>query len=185
MPKTEKSDVKGLMRVTVQIGDRRFDEDLGTQLFIAPDMAGIDKALETGAARQAEWAMLVAFARTEHDEIKANIGIVETKIKDREAVALITVVSNPTVKFTVDAVKAMVQIDPQRLELVAAKQELESALREAADRLRVLEVGKESMKDRKDYVIERARDMRQEMQAKMNVPVPAGGDLSSYRPGGR
>jgi hypothetical protein len=179
-------ETKGLMRVTVQIGDRRFDEDLARQLFIAPDLGGIDEALETGPARQAEWAMLAALARTEHDEIKGAIGVIETQIKDQEAKTYLEVVAAAIgPKMTVDAVKAMVQIDPARLALVAQKQEMEQKLREAADSLRVLEVGKETMKDRKDYVIERARDARAEMQARMSVRMPEGESIDRYKPGGR
>lgn len=189
MAEKKPTPASSLMKVTVQIGDRRFDEDLATQAFIAPDLPGIDKALETGPARFAEWAMLKALAQTEHDDIKGNVGVIETEIKDREAQAYLDVVAAPVPPGgkapTVDAVKALVQVDKTRLALVAKKQALEAELRAAADRVRVLDVGKETMKDRKDYVIERARDMRQEMQSKMNVPVPAGTDLSQFRPGGR
>lgn len=186
MPEKKPTPASSLMKVTVQIGDRRFDEDLATQAFIAPDLAGIDKALETGPARFAEWAMLKALAQTEHDDIKGNIGVIETQIKDCEAQAYLDVVNAPVgPKPTVDAVKAMVQVDPRRLALVARKQALEVELRASADRVRILEVGKETMKDRKDYVIERARDARQEMQSKMSVPLPAGTDMSQFRPGGR
>jgi len=183
---TKEETSKGFMRVTVQIGERRFDEDLSAQLLLAPGLGEINRALETGAARQGEWAMLAAFAETERDEIKGNIGVIETQIKDREAEAYLNVINAPVgPKPTVDAIKAMVQLEPGRLALVARKQELEVQLRAANDRLRILEVGVDTLKARKDYVIERARNMREEMQSKMGVSVPAGESLDKFRPGGR
>lgn len=180
MGKTSTDSPKGFMQVTVQIGERRFDEDLSAQLLITPTVEGIDSALETGASRQGEWGMLCAFAETERDEIKANIGILDGQIKDTEAGVLLEVTGAQ--KMTVDQAKAMVQIDPRRALLVIRKQALEVELRAAADRLRILEVGYSSLKDRKDYVIERARNMRQEMQSKMTVADP---NLDRFRPGGR
>lgn len=175
----------GLMRVVVTVGDRRFDEDLSAQTFIASNLAGIDEALETGSARTAEWAMLAALAETERDEIKNNVAVLDTQIKDRESQVYIEVYNTAPKPPTGDAIKAFVQTDPARLALVAQKQALTVELLAAADRHRVLEVGRDIMKDRKDYVIERARDARAEMQAKMSVRLPEGETLDRYKPGGR
>jgi hypothetical protein len=175
------------MRVTVQVGERRFDEDLAAQAFIAPDLAGIDRALETGPSRFAEWAMLHALARTEHDEIKGQLAVVETDIKEIEALVYLQItdaaMSAGGKAPTIPVIQAMVEVAPRRLEVVKRKQALEADLRAAADRVRVLDVGRETMKDRKDYVIERARDARQEMQSKMVVRTPE--ELAQFRPGGR
>lgn len=176
---------KGLMRVVVTIGSRQYDEDLSAQLFLAPDLGGIDAALETGAARQGEWAMLAAAARTEHDKIKANIAIKETQIKDQEARAYLDAYNSGTKPPTVDAIKAYVQLDVTRLGLVGEKQKLEAELLAAADRLRVLEVGRDTLKDRKDYIIERARDAREEMKSRMSVRLPEGETIDRFKPGGR
>jgi hypothetical protein len=166
-------DTKGLMRVTVQIGDRRFDEDLSGQLFIAPDLAGIDEALEMGPQRTGEWAMLAGFAKTEHDRIKSNLSVLEARI-------LLEVLAAPPpgIKPTVDAVKALVESDPRRL---AMQEEFLAA----AERLRTLEIGRDALRDRKDYIIERARDARAEMQARMTVRLPDGETMDRYKPGGR
>lgn len=181
-----KNEGAGLMRVTVQVGPRRFDEDLAAQAMIRPDVQSLNDAMATTPARFAEWAMLEALAISECDGISGQIKRVETDIKDREARAYLEITAATTAPGekppTIPAITAMVQVDAARLQLVARKQELESALLDAEDARRKLAVGRKTMEERKESLLALASNWRKEMDGKLAAGIK---DPAQYRPGGR
>lgn len=166
-----------LMRVTVQVGSRRFDEDLATQALIVPDVEALNEALATNPSRYAEWAMLEALARAEHDRIGGSISVLDSDIKELEARIYLEVLSRE--RATVDAVKAAVITDSRRLALVKRRQELEAAQVEAKGNLDKITVGRKTMEEKRDSLLELARNWRQEMAGKLTVNV------DQFKPGGR
>lgn len=174
-----------LMRVTVQIGERRFDEDLAQQAMITPNIDALNDALATNPSRFGEWAMLEALARAELDEVKGNLSVLDSDIKDLEAVIYLEKVAPPDPSPagwkppTVDAIKASVTVDERRRALVARRQELEVAARESKAALDKLSVGRETIEQKKDSLIAICSNWRTEMQTQLSV------NANKYRPDGR
>lgn len=168
-----------LMRVAVQVGDRRFDEDLASQALITPNVEALNEALATNPSRYAEWAMLEALARAEADRIAGNVAVLDSDIKELEARVYLEVLSDQSAKLTVDAVKAMVVVDPRRLALVLRRQELSAAQVEAKGNLDKIAVGRKTMEEKRDSLLELARNWRQEMAGKLTV------NAEQFKPGGR
>jgi hypothetical protein len=172
----------GLLRVIVQVGPRRFDEDLAEQAVVRPNIEALNDALSRHASRFAEWAMLEALARTEVDAIKSQISRLDTDVKEIEArlyQEVILATPRGEKPPTVDAIKAMVLVNSARLELVARERKLEDALLVADDNLRKLAVGRKTMEEKKDSLLELSRNWRQEMAGKLQV------NMDQFRPGGR
>ncbi len=179
---------KSLMRVSVEVAGRRYDEDLASQAFIASNIDALDDALATNPSRYAEWAMLEALARREVADIDGKIAVLDTDIKEREAQAYLDVINGqgpiagavPGGKGpTVDAIKAMVTLDPQRLLLVRSRQALDAARISAQDNQNKLKVGKDTMEMKKDSLLELSRNWRQEMNTQLTV------NAEKFKPGGR
>lgn len=168
-----------LMRVTVQIGDRRFDEDLAAQALIAPNVEALNDALATNPSRYAEWAMLEALARSEHDQIGGRVNVLDADIKELEARVYLEILDDIGTKPTVDAIKARVITDPRRLALVKVRQEMEAAQVEAKGNLDKITVGRKTMEEKRESLLELARNWRQEMQGKLTV------NTQQFKPGGR
>jgi hypothetical protein len=170
-----------LLRVVVTVSGRRYDEDLATQAMIVPNIEALDEALATNPGRFAEWAMLEATARAGVAMIAFNIAVLESQIKDREARFYIETVDAAAVtgsKPTVDYVKAKVATDPERLQLAQRRQELEAEMLDAKASLDTLSVGKKTMEEKKDSLLELSRNWRQEMVTKLTV------NAGQFRPGG-
>lgn len=164
-----------LMRVSVQVGDRRFDEDLAAQLTIKPDIDSLDDGLATTPARYGEWAMLEALQRGEVAEIGRQINVLDSDLKELDATLTLEFANTGTV----DVVKARVTADPRRLARAAARRELEKAHVAAKNNVEVLKAGKDSMEIKKDCLLELARDWRQQMQTQLTV------NAGKFRPQGR
>jgi hypothetical protein len=177
--------VRSLMSVAVQIGDRRFEEDLAEQALIKPDIDSLNEALATNPGRFGEWAMLEALARTEHDGVLGQVAVVETDVKDLEAELYLKATTPPDPlpagwkSPTVDGAKAMVNTDPARRVLVKKKQALEEAGRTSKGNLEVLIAGRKTIEAKKESLLALASNWRQEMQTKLAV------GMEKYRPGGR
>ena len=174
-----------LLRVTVEVGGRTYDEDLATQAAISPDVDSLNEALATNPGRFAEWAMLEALARGELDEIVGNVERLDSDIKDLEAVVYLEVIEPPETPPpgwkppTVDAVKAWVTKDSRRRELVVKRQDLERARIAAKASLDKIGVGRRTIEQKKESLLALASNWRQEMQTKLSINV------QQYRPGGR
>lgn len=172
-------ETSNLMRVTVQIGERRFDEDLAAQAFIAPNVEALNEALSTNPSRYAEWAMVEALARAELDKVIGNTAVLDADLKELEARIYLEILEGPTAKPTVDAIKAKVIIDPRRLALVKLQQELDAVRIGAKGNLDKIAVGRKTMEEKRDSLLELARNWRQEMQGKLTV------NTQQFKPGGR
>lgn len=183
--KGEKAD--NILRVTVQIGSRRFDEDLATQARIAPNIDALNEALATNPGRFAEWAMLEALARSQWEDIVGRIENVDADIKDEEArayLAIVESVAQGDKPPTVDAIKARVQLSPRRMELAAQRRELKAAALAAKDAMERLIVGRKTMEHRKDSLLALASDWRKEMDGRLQVretgPRPSPGKGAAW-----
>jgi len=171
------------MRVTVQIGERRYDEDLAAQALVTPNVEAVNDGLAKNTARFSEWAMLEALARAEHDEIVSNIGAVDSDIKVMEATVYLEVLDAPLLPGakapSVDAIKARVTTDPRRLALVARRRELELADLEAKGNLEKITVGRKTLEEKKDCLVALASNWRSEMATTLQVSA------KQFKPGGR
>lgn len=168
----------GLMRVTVQVGARRFDEDLEQQAMITPNVEALNDGLAKNPARFAEWAMLEALARAEVDGLVSNIATLDSDLKELEAAVYLEVIRREE-KLTVDAVKATVTTDPRRLSLIVRRKELETARLAAKDVLEKVMVGRKTMEQKKDSLLALASNWRSEMATKLQV------GMGTFKPGGR
>ena len=184
--KTERSKTPqspgGLMRVVVEVAGRTYDEDLAGQAFIAPNVEALDEGMATNPGRYAEWAMLEALAKREVADIDGKITTLDTDIKEREAQVYLDIVNNVPLGGkapTVDAIKAMVVVDPRRIALVRQRQELETARIPAQDNQNKLKVGKDTMEMKKDCLMELARDWRQQMTTQLTT------NAEKFKPGSR
>lgn len=172
-----------LMRVVVEVAGRTYDEDLASQAFIAPNVDALNDALATNPSRYAEWAMLEALAKSEVAAIDGKVALLETEIKEREAQAYLDIVQDPrnsgAAKPTVDAIKAMVVVDEKRVGLVRKKQALDAVCLVAQDNQNKLAVGRKTMEEKKDSLLELSRNWRQEMQTQLTT------NAEKFKPGGR
>jgi hypothetical protein len=168
-----------LMRVTVQVGERRFDEDLAAQALITPNIEAFNEALATHPSRYAEWAMLEALARAEFDRIGGSVAVLDADLKELEARVYLEILRSSDAKLTVDGVKARVISDERRLALVKRGQEFEAARLEAKGNLDKITVGRKTMEEKRESLLELARNWRQEMQGKLTV------NTQQFKPGGR
>jgi len=179
--------IGSLMRVVVTVAGRTYDEDLATQAFIAPNADALNDALATNPGRYAEWAMIEALAKSEGAEIDGQIARLDTDVKEREAQAYLDIIQDPrnggSAKPTVDAIKAMVVLDAKRIELVRRRQMLEDARLVSQDNQNKVAVGRKTMEEKRECLLELARNWRQEMQGKLTVRDPA--EVAKYKPGGR
>jgi hypothetical protein len=170
------------LRVTVEVAGRKYDEDLAAQAFVAPNVDALNDALATNTSRYAEWAMLEALAKSEGADIDGKIWRLETDIKEREAQVYLDTVNATALtggKPTVDAIKAMVTLDPRRLELVRQRQALEDGRIVSQDNQNKIAVGRKTMEEKRECLLELARNWRQEMQGKLTV------NAERYKPGSR
>lgn len=176
-----------LMRVVVEVSGRRYDEDLAAQAFIAPNVDALNDALATNPSRYAEWAMLEALVKGDVAAIDGQIARLDTDIKEREAQVYLDIINFAAQSGekppTVDAIKAMVTLDPRRIELVRRKQVLEDAQIVSQDNQNKLAVGRKTMEEKRECLLELARNWRQEMQGKLIVRDPA--EVAKFKPGGR
>lgn len=170
---TTKEPAKNLLRVTVQIGDRRFDEDLAAQAMISPNVEQVNEALATNPGRFAEWAMLETLARTERDEIAAKVTLLDADIKTLEARVYLEVVNAPAVPGvktpTVDGIKALVQVDTRRLALVERREVMQGAERDADAALGQISVGRKTIEEKRESLLALASNWRKEMDGRLTV----------------
>jgi hypothetical protein len=175
--------VGSLMRVVVEVAGRTYDEDLASQAFIAPNVAALNDALATNPSRYAEWAMLEALAKREVADIDGKVAVLDSDVKEREAQAYLDIIQDPknsgAAKPTVDAIKAMVTVDAKRVALVVVRRGLEEARIVAVDNQNKLNVGKRTIEEKKDSLLELARNWRQEMTSTLTVRA------QEFKPGGR
>ena len=169
-----------VLRVNVQIGPRRFDEDLAVQASIAPDIDGLNKALAENPSRYAEWAMLEAIARSRWEEIQGYISNLDSDIKELEARLFLDgrdTVEPGSKPPTVDVLKAMIVLNPERLALSERRKELERDALAAKDAMERLIVGRKTIEQRRDSLLALASNWRQEMNTRLqiNLPKPAPG----------
>ncbi len=179
---TPAKEEKRLIRVNVEVAGRTYDEDLASQAFIAPNVDALNDALATNPSRYAEWAMLEALARSEVADIDGKVAVLDTDIKEREAQAYLDVVNSvaPGGKApTVDAIKATVTLDAQRILLVRRRADLDAARIAAQDNQSKLGVGRKTMEEKKDSLLELSRNWRQEMNTQLTV------NAEKFKPGGR
>jgi hypothetical protein len=170
------------MQVIVSVAGRTYDEDLASQAFIAPNIDALNDALATNPSRYAEWAMLEALAKREVADIDGKVAVLDSDVKEREAQVYLDMVNNVPAGGkapTVDAIKAMVTIDPRRIALVRQRQALDAARIEAQDNQSKLGVGRKTMEEKKDSLLELSRNWRQEMQTQLTT------NAEKFKPGGR
>jgi hypothetical protein len=171
-----------LMRVVVEVAGRTYDEDLASQAFIAPNVEALNDALATNPSRYAEWAMLEALAKSEGADIDGKIARFDTDVKEREAQVYLDMINNVPAGGkvpTVDAIKAMVTLDPRRIALVRQRQALDDARIVSQDNQNKLAVGRKTMEEKKDSLLELSRNWRQEMQTQLTT------NAEKFKPGGR
>jgi len=172
-----------LMRVVVEVAGRTYDEDLASQAFIAPNVGALNDALATNPSRYAEWAMLEALAKSEGADIDGKVAVLATDVKEREAQAYLDIVnayaSSGEKPPTVDAIKAMVMVDVKRIEMVRRQQALEAARLVSQDNQNKLAVGRKTMEEKRDSLLELSRNWRQEMQTQLTT------NAEKFKPGGR
>lgn len=168
-----------LMRVTVEVAGRRYDEDLADQATVRPDVESVNDALASLPARFSEWAMLEALAKGEVNAISGQINVLQSDIKVLEAQLYLKYVGTGTV----DAIKAMVTTADERLALVRRMQDLATAQVAAEENAAKIAVGRKTMEEKRECVIELARNWRQEMQGRLIVNDPK--DMGKFKPGGR
>ena len=181
-PKAPKPGPGSLMRVVVEVAGRTYDEDLASQAFIAPNVDALNDALATNPSRYAEWAMLEALAKSEGADIDGKVAVLDSDIKEREAQAYLDIINAVPAGGkapTVDAIKAMVTLDPARLELVRRRQVLDAARLVSQDNQNKLAVGRKTMEEKKDSLLELSRNWRQEMNTQLTT------NAEKFKPGGR
>ena len=165
-----------LLRVVVEIGGRRYDEDLASQASIAPNIGDLNDGLAKNPGRYAEWATLEALAREVYDTLGGEIEKLDSDIKEREARAYLEIVTPPPAApaawkpvYTVDGVKAAVVVDEQRLELVRRRNELAAARVGAKVALDKVAVGRKTIEMKADSLMTLSTNWRQEMQTQLTV----------------
>lgn len=185
----EGASAPGLLRVVVEIGGRRYDEDLAAQAAIAPNIEALNEALGSNPGRFAEWAMLEALAREEFDLVVSNLEALESDMKDLEARIYLEALERPKdvpltsvwKPPTVDAAKAAVTVDPRRADLSARRRALEEGRLAAKASLEKISVGRRTIEKKETSLMALGANWRQEMQTKLSI---AARQFVPGRPGG-
>jgi hypothetical protein len=144
------------LRVTVALGGERYEEDLAAQAAITNDIAGLNDALAQHPGRYAWWAMLEVLATEAAGDLERALKAVEGAAHQRFELE-----RSPDGKaLTVGAIAARIATD-------AACRAAADALARAETDLQRLTVGRKTMTEKREALVEMARTMRGEMDAGM------------------
>ena len=156
-----------LVQVRVEIGGRVYEGDLAAESRVPTDPDGLSAALAENPARTAWWAAAEALALTQAEQAEnARARLYAELFSLNEAVLVRTDADGKRAKPTVDAVKSAILKSPDyQRALVDVTRANEAA--------RLMRVARDAMRDRKDSLLEVARNYRAELDASMKDSVPA------------
>lgn len=135
--------------VPVTVNEKGFDYDLSKQAIIATNYDALNEAIATNPGRYAVWGVLEAQARKVFDALESKLEILEAVLFESYRASL----GGP-----VDAIKACVKKDPERVAL-------QEDVLEAKANLELLLVGRKTIgEQKKDSLLALASNARAEMQ---------------------
>lgn len=159
----------GLLRVTVEMGGRTYQEDLRDQALIETDFDGINAALSEHAARFAWWAMLAARAAAKARRARR----LYERVKAEAYARLERDLERLGKKTTVVAIESAMRSDEK---VIAAQQVAD----DAEDQSETLVVARQTMQARKDALLELARNFRS--ASDQGLEVRGSGEGQTMRP---
>mgnify|MGYP001615049458 CR=1 FL=1 len=163
----------GILKVSVTIGARRFEEDLAAQAATAPDIEGLNRNLAEHPGRFAEWAMLEALARQQCEELDARVKFLDAELFEKYQATLSVTVAKPTL----DAIKARVTMDSRMVALSAEARGARASLEQ-------LTVGRQTMQMKRDTLLALASNWRAEMDSNLVIARRTAAGFGSKGPQG-
>jgi len=139
--------------VPVTVDMKGFTFDLSPQAEIATNYAALDDAIARNPGLYARWAVLEAQARKVYDALVTKMEVLEAVLFEKYRAAIQT---------PVDAIKACVKSDTERVELA-------TEINEAKSNLELLMVGRKTIEQKKDSLLAIASNFRAEMQSGIRV----------------
>lgn len=173
-----KQEVKpeGRVVVEVMIEGKTWMEDLTAQTEIHLDLDTLNRALSLHPGRYAMWASMEARARHSFRMWQQKLAEFDRKVREVEG-KLYLKYSAPqpgtTKAPTVEAIKASIASDPLQQKAEEKRAEVLGELENAQYAADQLLVGRKTMRDTKDVLMEIARNFREEMNAGMMPGVKA------------
>lgn len=143
--------------VPVIVNTKGFNYDLSEQAQIATNYAALSEAIATNPGRFAVWAVLEANARKVYDALVSKLEILEATLFEQYRMPMDDGKYPP-----VDAVKARVTANPERVILV-------DEVNEAKSNLELLTVGRRTIEQRKDSLLAIASNYRAEINGRIQV----------------
>jgi hypothetical protein len=165
------------LKIRVEIDGQVFEEDLVPQVFVQPDIDGLNEALAENPKRFAWWATLENIASEEHALLENQLRKLETDKKE----ALQRVEGRLFAEFhmkggKVDEIKGRVTIHPDRTQVwddwAAREADLRDKVTRAAFKHDQMRTGRKSTQERKDSLLEIARNIRSEMEQRLRPGQP-------------
>jgi hypothetical protein len=151
------------LKVQVQIGPRRFEEDLSGSVAAASNYVVMNEELAGNDGRFAVWAMLEVTARRLFDDAQADAERLDAQLYERYWGELSDVAASARGTL----VKSRVTQDQTMIDM-------RLRVREAKEQLDTVSAGRKTIEKRGDYLIEVARNFRQEMQQRLSVNIKRG-----------
>lgn len=174
------------LKIAVEIGAQRFEEDLAVTALIEPNIDALNEGLSKNPGLFAKWAMLEACARAVNDAATGAIATLDADLKDLEGKLFIKWStrlpgSSEGRGPTLDSIKSAVSQDPERLTLVERRRQLTVEAQEAKSSLDYITVGRKTIEQRRDSLLELSRNWRAEMERGLSVAQRKAVD--QFRPG--
>lgn len=172
-----------LLRVTVQLGNRKYEQDLGLDAQAPVDLQGLNDALAAHPGKFAWWGMLEVLARAQYEELESTLKRLEAELFTAYSARLAAAPppaekegKRPRQGATLDAIKARVAVDRERVALA------ERVARAKLDYEQLM-VGRQTMLQRRDTLLAIASNMRAEMDANLSVRARHAYPAGSRAPG--
>lgn len=149
----------GPLHVRVELGGRVYEDDLEAWVRADTDPTGLNRALAEQPGRFAWWAVLEAKAQGQAEQAENHRATKHAELYGHYEAALVRHEDGERrTKPTVEAVKAAIQKHPDYQRALAA-------LAAANEQAGVLLAARQAMQERRECLIELARNMREERQA--------------------
>lgn len=167
-----------ILLLRIEIDGRIFEEDLAQVSFIQPDLEGLNSGLADNPRRFAWWGTMAEILRTRKSEIEDELRKVEKDFKEAlnrvEGELFIQYARSPEHKGAkVDEIKGLVAIDTKRTQIYDDFETRRSTLRrqltQAEHDYNEIKVGLDTISERSESLKEISRNMRSEMEQKLQV----------------
>lgn len=144
-------------------------EYLTKQTEVMVDLPTLNRDLALHPGRYAMWAWTEVDVRHRVKELKRGMAEIDRQLRETDArlyaVCTAQLKAAGDVKPTVEAIKSAVAVHPEHKRVEDRRTDMQAQIDRAEHMAEQLKVGRDTMRDQKDSLMEIARNLRQEMDA--------------------